>query len=199
MSIKREDYSHFRFTIKTQLQQSFVSALANTGCQSCLAGPKIVKKLGLSTKDFIPVALKMHAAHNHDIRILGATTIRLSGTNNKGERTSTRQMVYVTSNTDKLFLSRKACTDFGIISKNSKPLTALRKTPSCVRLSRLNHKIVNIPNGHNHLLSPMSCYTLQLQPIGTNLNNIYSIATSPAPSMSANIKHFPSWKAHRWG
>ncbi len=79
-----------------------------------------VKKLGLSTKDLIPVALKMDAADNHDIRILGATILRLppysdyqggtnnQGTNNQGEKTSTR---HVTSNTDKLFLS--SCTDLG--------------------------------------------------------------------------------------
>ncbi|XP_064403513.1 uncharacterized protein LOC135348996 [Halichondria panicea] len=80
MSVEREDYNHFGFTLKNPRQQSFVSALADTGCQSCLAGLKIVKKLGLSTKDLIPVALKMHAADNHDIRILGATILRLSGT-----------------------------------------------------------------------------------------------------------------------
>lgn len=42
------------------------------GCQSCLAGFKIVKKLGLSTKDLIPV-------DNHDINILGPTIPWLSG------------------------------------------------------------------------------------------------------------------------
>ncbi len=67
ISVEREDYNHFGFTLKTPRQQSFVSALADTGCQSCLAGLKIVKKLGLSTKDLIPVALKMHAADNHYI------------------------------------------------------------------------------------------------------------------------------------
>ena len=91
--------------------------MADTGCQSCLAGLKIVKKLGLSTRDLIPVSMKMHAADNHNIRILGATILRLSGKNNKGEEQSTRQMVYVTDNTDKLFLSREACIDLGIIPK----------------------------------------------------------------------------------
>ena len=92
-----------------------MAAMADTGCQSCLAGLKIVKKLGLSIKDLIRVDMKMHAADNHDIRILGATILRLSGKNNKGEERSTRQMVYVTNNTDKLFLSREACIDLGII------------------------------------------------------------------------------------
>ena len=74
-----------------------------------------MEKLGLSTKDLIPVNLKMHAADNHNICILGATILRLSGKNSKGEETSTRQMVYVTNKTDKLFLSREACIDLGII------------------------------------------------------------------------------------
>ena len=110
MSIGWEDYNHFGFTLTIPQRRSFVSAMADTGCQSCLVGLKIVKKLGLSTKDLIPVSLKMHAADNHDIRILGAIK------NSKGEEKSTRQMVYVTSNTDKLFLSREACMDLGIIS-----------------------------------------------------------------------------------
>ena len=87
--------------------------MADTGCQSCLACLKIVKKLGLSTRDLIPVDIKMHAADNHDIHILGAAILRLSGKNNKGEEQTTRQMVYVIDNTDKLFLRREACVDLG--------------------------------------------------------------------------------------
>ena len=114
-SIRREDYNHFRFPLRVPQGRSFVSAMADTGCQSCLVGLKIVKKLGLSTRDLIPVNIKMHAANNHDIRILGAAILRLSGENNKGEEQTTRQMVYVTDNTDKLFLSREACVDLGIV------------------------------------------------------------------------------------
>ena len=115
MSIRREDYNHFGFPLRIPQEKSFVSAMADTGCQCCLAGLKVVKKLGLSTKDLIPVDLKMHGADNHNIRILGATILRLSGKNNMGEEKSTRQMVYVTDKSDKLFLSREACIDLGII------------------------------------------------------------------------------------
>ena len=103
------------FPLRIPQKQSSVSAMADTGCQSCLAGLRIVEKLGLSTKYLIPVNLKMHAADNHNICILGATILRLSGKNSKGEETSTRQMVYVTNKTDKLFFSREACIDLGII------------------------------------------------------------------------------------
>ena len=122
MSTHREDYEHFGFEIPTPPTSAFVSAMADTGCQSCLAGFKVLKKLGLSTKDLIPVELRMHAADNHDIQLLGAAILRLTGKNHDGKERTTRQIVYVTNNTDKLFLSREACADLGIISHQF-PLT----------------------------------------------------------------------------
>ena len=112
-TVQWEDYDHFGFPLPQA--RSFVSAMADTGCQSCLAGLKVVKSLGISVRDLIPVNIKMQAANNDRIRILGATILRLSGKNTEGEERSTRQMVYVTDNTDKLFLSREACVDLGII------------------------------------------------------------------------------------
>ena len=117
VSIQREDYNHFGFPLRVPQARSFVSAMADTGCQSCLAGLKVVKKLGVSVKDLIPVNNEMRAANNDNIHILGATILRLSGKSNEGKERSTRQMVYVTDNTDKLFLSREACIDLGIIPK----------------------------------------------------------------------------------
>ena len=115
ISIGQDDYDHFGFPLRIPPAQSFVNAIADTGCQSCLAGVKVVKKLGLTTEDLIPVSLKMHAADNHDINILGAIILRLSGKDSKGEERYTRQIVYVTNSTDRLFLSREACADLGLI------------------------------------------------------------------------------------
>ena len=92
--------------------------MADTGCQSCLAGIKIAHRLGLNEGNLIPVTLKMHAANNRNIKILGATILRFSGTNSAGEMLKTRQVVYITDSSDKLFLSREACTALGIITDN---------------------------------------------------------------------------------
>ena len=113
-TVQREDYDHFGFLLQVPQARSFVSQ-ADTGCQSCLAGLKVVKSLGISVRDLIPVNIKKQAANSDSIRILGATILRLSGKNTEGEKRSTRQMVYVTDKTDKLFLSREACVDLGII------------------------------------------------------------------------------------
>ena len=58
---------------------------ADTGCQSCLAGLKVVKKLSVSIEDLIPVTIKMQTANNDNIHIMGATILRLSGKSRKGE------------------------------------------------------------------------------------------------------------------
>ena len=104
--------------------------MADTGCQSCLAGFKVVKKLGLSTEDLIPVSLKMRAADNHDINILGATILRLSGRSSTGEERSTRQIVYITNSTDRLFLSREACVDLGIVAPHFPTIEESNETES---------------------------------------------------------------------
>jgi len=104
----------------------------------------------LSIKYFIPVNIKMHTADNHNIHILGATLLRLSGGNNKGEDKSTRQMVKVTNSSDKLFLSREACVDIGIIFKFS-DMDGIETDPknsiNTVTITTLVN--VNAPGGKN--------------------------------------------------
>ena len=71
-----------------------------------------MKRLGLKTTDLLPVSLKMHAANNSDIKILGAILVKIAEP--QGRRSS-RQMVYITDHVSNLFLSRETCTDLGII------------------------------------------------------------------------------------
>ena len=74
--------------------------MADTGCQSCLAGSKVVRRLGVTTENLIPVSLKMHAVDNHDIGILGATILKLSGKDSEGKERQTRKMVYMINSTE---------------------------------------------------------------------------------------------------
>jgi len=91
--------------------------MADTGCQSCLVGFRCIQRLGINKKDLIPVTMKMHAANNQSIKILGAITLRITGKNQYGELKETRQFTYVTNDSNKFFLSRSACVDLGIISE----------------------------------------------------------------------------------
>ena len=88
MNIQWEDYDHFGFPLKVPQALSFISAMADTGRQSCLAGLKVVTKPGVSIRELIPVNIKMQTANNDNICTLGTTVLSLPGKNNEGEEQS---------------------------------------------------------------------------------------------------------------
>ncbi|KAL8583505.1 hypothetical protein ACOMHN_056315 [Nucella lapillus] len=95
------------------------AALADTGCQSCLAGIHIVRQLGLHASNLISVEMKMHTADNKDIPIIGALPLLFAAMGTDGRRYYTKQLTYVTDALhDKLFLSREACAELCIIAPN---------------------------------------------------------------------------------
>ena len=65
--------------------------MADTGCQNCLAGMKVMHLLGLYESDLLPVTLRMHAANSNGIKILGAVVLRFSGQSHPGKILETRQ------------------------------------------------------------------------------------------------------------
>ena len=44
-----------------------IMVIADTGCQSCLAGVNLLHTLGHNLSDLIPVTTKMHSASGEDI------------------------------------------------------------------------------------------------------------------------------------
>ena len=90
-------------------------AMADTGCQSCLAGTALLTKMGLRRHHLLPVNMKMTAANHGTIDIIGALALRISGTSPSHTERETRQMVYFTTSTDRMFLSKQACIALGII------------------------------------------------------------------------------------
>ncbi|XP_052763302.1 uncharacterized protein LOC128205598 [Mya arenaria] len=115
-TVSHDDYSALGFDLKNKcFISATIPAMADTGCQSCLTGLKVLNKLGLRESDLIPVTMNMHTATNVGIKIIGATILRLRATNDTGIPIETRQMTYVCDTTDRLFLSREACSALGII------------------------------------------------------------------------------------
>ena len=92
-----------------------VPAMADTGCQSCLGGTAILHKMGLELCHLIPCTMKMSAANENPIEILGALPLRISGVSKDGIPGNTRQLVYFTPSTERLYLSKQACIALGMI------------------------------------------------------------------------------------
>ena len=105
--------------------------MADTGCQSCLASMSIICRLGLNENSLIPVTTRMHAANSKGINIMGAVVLRFYGQSQPGLTLESRQIVYVTNDSDKLFLTREACEDLGIISGTFPTIGEALKVQGC--------------------------------------------------------------------
>ena len=115
--------------------------MADTGCQSCLVGLKVIRRLGLQRSDLIPVTMNMHSADERKIKILGATILRISGLNQFGESIVTRQLTYVTDTSSKFFLSREACIALGIIPDDFPTIRTHNKKTHIDATSEVTEKV----------------------------------------------------------
>ena len=94
------------------------SVMADTGCQSCLAGIRVIGRFDLIPADLTSVTTKMNAADEKGINILGAAILRFSGIDQPGHSLETRQITNITDCSDRIFLSRDACIQLGMISES---------------------------------------------------------------------------------
>ena len=113
VSSHKEDYRAHGHTLREERHNLATTALADTGCQSCLAGPLLQRGLGLSNQDLIPATLHMNSASGNALPILGAALLRIRSSHSKRE---TRQMVYFSPLATKLYLSLATCADLGLIA-----------------------------------------------------------------------------------
>ena len=112
ISTHRSDYRTHGHTLRHETPHLITTAMADTGCQSCLAGPKLMRALHLTDDDLIPACLIMHSASGTNMPILGAALTRIT-TQSTGRQT--RQMLYFSPIATKLYLSLATCTDLGLI------------------------------------------------------------------------------------
>ncbi|XP_071177635.1 uncharacterized protein [Mytilus edulis] len=156
LRILPEDYEAFGFNMTKRTNTVAISAMADTGCQSCLNGIKVIHRLGINQTELIPVNMKMHAANNKGITILGATTLRISDRDDQGRHVETRQMTYVTDNSDKLFISREACIALRMISDSFPTIGEIDDTQQTLGTEN-SHNITNNIGSVNSLDTTCNC------------------------------------------
>ena len=94
-----DDHDRLKIAQRPRRAQCYVDGMPDTGCQSCLAGTHILRQLGISRENLIPVSQRMQAANKSGIHLLGAE-FSLPDTKAKS-----KQMVYVTPSVTRLFLT----------------------------------------------------------------------------------------------
>ena len=124
ISTHRSDYRAHGHTLRHETTRLPTTAMADTGCQSCLAGPQLMKALHLTEADLIPACLVMHSASGTNLPILGAALTRIA-VQSTGQHT--RQMLYFSSIATKLYLSLATCQDLGLITAGSPSVRRRRR------------------------------------------------------------------------
>ena len=120
----------------------------------------------------------MHAAINKGITILGATIFRISGKDDQGRHVVTRQMTYVTDNSDKLFISREACIALGMISDSFPTIGKINDMQQTIS-TEIPQNMPNKVGSVNDLATTCNCPKRKIPPqLPTKL---------PYPASEANL------------
>jgi hypothetical protein len=70
ITTNRADYQVHGHTLRVEGSNQSAEALADTGCQSCLAGPQLMRSLGLEKRDLILASLTMRLASGNQLLFL---------------------------------------------------------------------------------------------------------------------------------
>ena len=111
VSTHATDFEVHGHTLRRERHNLSTTALADTGCQSCLAGPLLLNNLNLRRSDLIPACLAMKSASGNSLPIMGTAPAA-----SEFRQRETRQMVYFSPLASKLYLSLSTCQDLGLVS-----------------------------------------------------------------------------------
>ena len=139
---------------------------------------KSVSLLGIHAR--APLTMKMHTACMDGIKIHGATILCFSGTSPSGGMLETRQLMYITDDSDTVFLSREACKELGMVSEQ---FPTIGKKPIYLHThisarSAITHDTTDSP------IPPCKCPETNAPSKPTQL--VY-------PANEANRQHLPQW------
>ena len=145
-----------------------VTAIADSGARTTVASTSLLSDLGLDVQDLFPVRQKLCGANESPLEILGGIFLNISG--NKIASKSARVMCYVQKdNFGKLYLSRKACEDLGIITQNFPMIQTCEEASPVLATDIKNDKECKCPKRENPPPIPTE---LPFQPTETNRKNL---------------------------
>ena len=117
ISVVKRDYNELGFK-RPDINPTKITAMADTGAQSCLWSLDGCFAAGFTESDLIPVSIDLEAANKSPISIAGALLLRLTGTSPTGKNISCATMVYISKQARGFYLSLEAMMDLLIISRD---------------------------------------------------------------------------------
>ena len=135
---RREDHGRVRLSIYTvpedaatfniaykEVKPTNVLAVADSGCQACLAGPTVLYKLGLKKSDLCRIRSQSTSINGTSLNVIGAFIVRMAGVDPKtGKIVETAAQVRVAEGVKDLFISKEVMKALGILEKDFPSITA---------------------------------------------------------------------------
>ena len=118
VSVSQKGYKEVNIPAPRKPRNVACSALPDTGAQMVVAGLDLVHKLGVTKKELFPVSSGIKAANDEGLKLIGGLLITVSAAGSDGITRAGSHMCYVSENVTRLFLSKEACRDLGIIGEN---------------------------------------------------------------------------------
>ena len=112
----REDHKDFGHPLPpdTKLKSVKSTVICDTGCMSTAIPLPIAYKMGFKKKTLIPTNSCMNGAGKNDLGVVGAIIVSFKA----GKSASTRQLCYVCSEIDSIYLSRQGLEELTLVDKD---------------------------------------------------------------------------------
>ncbi|MEL6804226.1 MAG: hypothetical protein AAFO91_10635 [Bacteroidota bacterium] len=156
VKVSRSSYNHLRLNAPPNERSILTTAIADTGCQSSLAGINILSELNLKPHHLFKCRMRMRSVNGQAVTIAGAIFLTVKSTNQDGVTLKTKQMVYISAQVEHLYLSKEGCAKLGLIPKNFPVVDSCSKGP-------INGKgVQSIIGSFSALTSACSCRKRQI-------------------------------------
>ena len=129
-------------------RQADLEMLADTGSQAVIMGTNQLGQLGLTVRDLMDCEMSLSGVTNSSVQIIGALFVRVTGSDTQQKVWTTTQLCYVARGVDRMILSKEACRDLGLVTKD------FPSVGSCE--SRASVNLTTGPGGDEQGLTPCS-------------------------------------------
>ena len=117
-------YQEYRVPVPASSSLVEATGLVDTGAQMCVGGVDLLNRLGVSLVELVVPELRIAAADNAGLQVLGAVFVTITGVGGIGRG----QMVYIARGISELFLSQSVCLELGLISSDFTQVGEYRST-----------------------------------------------------------------------
>ena len=113
-------------------RQADLEMLADTGSQAVIIGTNQLGQLGLTVRDLMDCEMSLSGVTNSSVKIIGALFVRVSGSDNQQKVWTTTQLCYVARGVDRMILSKEACRDLGLVTRDFPSIGSCESRAICI-------------------------------------------------------------------